>query len=346
MADLKALAVFAETVSAGSMSAAARRLGLTPSAVSQTIRALEQGAGVTLLHRSTRKLSLTEAGQRCYPHCLRLLEAAGAATASLEGARDAPSGELRIAAPVGFGAHVAPALAPVLAEWPRLRLRLIVSDALVDLIEARIDIALRVGPLADSSWIGRGLGELEPILCAAPAYVQRRGTPAAPADLVQHHWLALARETPLPSTDPDDPEWMVPLDLNDGEGGRERPSVPIHAATTNQIALQQMCEQGMGIACLFSVDVRPALERGGLVRVLPSWRLPSRPLTMVTPRRDGEPAKVRVARDALVRYFSTAQGAPRKGLPDPSRGPVIPNPSDEKLGVEGTPCHDPMARSD
>ncbi len=329
MTDLKAYAVFAETVSAGSMSAAARRLGLTPSAVSQTIRGLEQGAGVTLLHRSTRKLSLTEAGGRCYPHCLCLLEAAGAAAASLEGARDAPSGELRIAAPVGFGAHVAPALAPVLTEWPGLRLRLIVSDTLVDLIEARIDIALRVGPLMDSGWIGRGLGELEPILCAAPAYLRRHGTPAAPADLAGHRWLALVRETPPTTADPDDPAWMLPLDLGDGEGQRERPSVPVHAATTNQIALQQMCEQGMGIASLFAADVRPALERGGLVRVLPSWRLPSRPLTMITPRRDGEPAKVRVVRDALIRYFSAFLGAPAQGSPErrarSSRGraPVI-----------------------
>ena len=311
MTDLKAYAVFAETVSSGSMSAAARRLGLTPSAVSQAIRGLEKQVGVTLLHRSTRKLSLTEAGLRCYPHCLLLLEAAGAAAASLEGSRDAPSGELRIAAPVGFGAHVAPALAPVLAEWPELRLRLIVSDALIDLVEARIDIALRVGPLADSTWIGRGLGELEPLLCAAPIYVQRRGTPAKPADLVQHHWLAMVRETPSPSIDLDHLAWTLPLDLSDGQGQRERPTVPIHATTTNQIALQQMCEQGMGIACLFYADVRSALERGGLVRVLPSWRLPSRPLTMVTPRREGEPAKVRVARDALVRYFSTVHQLPR-----------------------------------
>ncbi len=177
---------------------------------------------------------------------------------------------------------------------------------------------LRIAPVARSRprLRGRGLGEPEPILCAAPAYLRRHGSPAAPADLVAHRWLALVRETPLPSTDPDDPAWRLPLDLGDGEGRRERVSVPVHAATTNQVALRQMCEQGMGIAPLFAADVRPALERGGLVRVLPSWRLPSRPLTMVTPRRDGEPAKVRVARDALVRYFSAVHGDPEQGLPE------------------------------
>ena len=196
MPDLKSYAVFAETIAAGSMSAAARRLGMTPSAVSQIIGGLERQAGVTLLHRSTRRLALTEAGERCYPHCLRLLEAGQAATASLEQARDAPSGELRIAAPVGFGAHVASALAPVLAEWPRLRLRLIVDDALIDLVEWRIDIALRVGWATDGLWAVRKLCNLDMILCASPAYLERHGQPVAPAELGCHLWLGLDRETP------------------------------------------------------------------------------------------------------------------------------------------------------
>ena len=141
------------------MSAAAKRLRMTPSAVSQAIRGLEARTGVVLLHRSTRKLSLTEAGVRCLPHCLRLLEARSAATASLEEARDAPAGELRVAAPVGFAAHVSPALAPVLADWPGLALRLIVDDRLIDLIDARASISrcgsagcpTRTGSVANSA---------------------------------------------------------------------------------------------------------------------------------------------------------------------------------------------------
>lgn len=155
MNDLRPLFVFAETVSRGSMSAAAARLGMTPSAVSQTIKGLERQYGVTLLHRSTRKLTLTEDGQRCYEHCLRLKEAYTAATDSLSEARDAPTGELRIAAPIGFGSYVAPALAPILTDWPELRLRLLVSDEMVDLIDARVDLAIRVGKLANSDWVAR-----------------------------------------------------------------------------------------------------------------------------------------------------------------------------------------------
>lgn len=303
MTDLRSYSVFAETVAAGSMSAAARRLRLTPSAVSQIIGNLERQTGVTLLHRSTRKLTLTEAGARCYPHCLRLLEAGEAATASLEQARDAPDGELRMAAPVGFGAHVAPALAPVLAEWPRLRLRLIVDDALIDLVDRRIDIALRVGWQADAGWTARKLCDLDMILCAAPTYIDRHGLPEVPSELTGHRWLGLDREASGTAVASEAMSSFV-LHMNDGKGRHEKVDLPIHIATTNQIALQQMCEQGMGLTRLFYADARPALDRGALMRVLSRWRLTSRPVTMLTPRHGIAPAKVRVALAALERHFT------------------------------------------
>ncbi|QDQ26868.1 LysR family transcriptional regulator [Chitinimonas arctica] len=313
MNDLKPYAVFAEVVAAGSMSAAARRLGLTPSAVSQTISALERQSGVNLLHRSTRRLTLTEAGERCYPHCLRLLQAANAAAESLERARDAPSGELRIAAPLGFGAHVAPALAPVLAEWPQLRLSLIVDDALINLIDSRIDIALRVGELPDSSWIGRKLCDMETVLCASPAYLERHGTPVQAADLVSHHWLALmheVRNNVALATIEDNALPTFSLELIDQHEKRKPVTLRARTTTTNQIALRQMCEQGMGIARLFYADVQPVLEQGLLIRVLPKTRLPSLDLTMLTAKRDEGPAKVSIAVAALRRHFASLTQVP------------------------------------
>ena len=311
MNDLKPYAVFAEVVAAGSMSAAARRLGLTPSAVSQIISALERQAGVSLLHRSTRKITLTEAGERCYPHCMRLVEARDAAAASLEQARDAPGGELRIAAPLGFGTYVAAALAPVMSEWPQLRLTLIADDVLINLAESRIDIALRVGELPDSQWIGRKLCDMQTVLCASPGYLERHGAPGALADLQQHHWLSLVddvsetatvssedRETSLPS---------FPLEWLDANQRRERLVLRARASASNQMALQQMCEQGMGIAHLVHADVRGALARGHLIRVLPQTRLPSYPLSVLTTGRDREPAKVRVALAVLKPYFAALQ---------------------------------------
>lgn len=313
MDDLKPYAVFAETVAAGSMSAAARRLGMSPSAVSQIIRALELQAGVTLLHRSTRKLALTEAGERCYPHCRQLLATARAAADSLTLARDAPTGELRVAAPVGFAAHIAPALAPLLAQWPQLRLRLLVDDAMIDLIDARIDIALRVGRLADSNWLARRLCEFDVILCAAPSYVERHGAPGSLHDLAGHHWLAATRDiVDAPQDGTAQAAERLPtltLDLHDENGTRERVQVGVRIASNNQSTLQQMCEQGLGLARLGHADVVPALARGLLVRVLPQWRLASLPVTAVTPTRDGEPAKVRVAIEALKRHFATLSGS-------------------------------------
>eukprot|EP01034_Spumella_vulgaris_P025007 gene25007-31410_t len=155
MDDLKRMAVFATVVQHGSMTGAARALGMSPSAVSQQVRQLEREGGVTLLHRSTRKLALTEAGQRYHAQCAAMCAAAEQARAELAASRDAPSGELRLSATVGFARHIAPALGGLLAQYPALRLRLLVDDAPIDLINARVDLAVRFGRLADSSWAAR-----------------------------------------------------------------------------------------------------------------------------------------------------------------------------------------------
>jgi DNA-binding transcriptional LysR family regulator len=284
---------------------------------------------VTLLHRSTRKLALTEAGERYYPHCRRMLEAARAAAQSLQQARDAPTGELRVSAPVGFATHIAPALAPLLAEAPQLRMRLLVDDAMIDLIDARIDVAIRVGRLADSNWVARRLCDFETILCASSAYLARAGVPATPQQLPAHQWLAFGRET-LPGASHDG---LVPpgnaapapsarnlgkagmatsqpvsllLDAHSATGERVPVQVQARIASNNQVSLQQMCEHGLGIAHLGHADVASALARGALVRLLPQWRFGVMPVWAVTPRRDdAEAAKVRSAVDYLKRYFAT-----------------------------------------
>ncbi len=312
MDDLKHYAVFAETVSSGSMSAAARRLGMSPSAVSQSIRALEQQMGVMLLHRSTRKLALTEAGTRCYPHCCQMVEAGRAAADSLASARDAPSGELRVSAPVGFAAHIASALAPLLAHSPQLALQLLVDDAMIDLIDARIDIAVRVGQLPDSNWVARPLCEFEMVLCAAPAYFARHGIPETPASLVGHHWLASVRETMTTTFSVDresrDSLPTLMLGLFGPQGEHTNVQVRARIASNSQLSLQQMCEQGLGIARLAQTDVQASLARGALVRLLPNWRFVPTKVTAITPRREGEPAKVRAALEALKLYFAKLPG--------------------------------------
>lgn len=297
MDDLRRMAVFAAVVQHGSMSAAARSLAMSTSAVSQQVRLLEQGSGVTLLHRSTRKLSLTDAGARFAEHCAAMVAAARQAKQQLVLAHDAPTGELRMSAPVGFARHVAPALAPLLAAYPALSLRLLVDDALIDLIDARIDLALRAGRLPDSSWVARRLCAFDWVLCASPDYLRRHGVPTTPAELLPHQWLVGSRDGSV-----------LQFVLQGPAGERETVRVEARIASNNQLTLEQMCTAGLGLALMTHPDVHEALQAGRLQRVLPGWQMEPGPVWAVTPQRDNQPAKVRHAIAALQAYFVAAPG--------------------------------------
>ena len=296
MDDLRRMAIFAAVVEQRSMSAAARALHMSTSAISQQVRALERSGGVTLLHRTTRKLALTDAGERFYAECAGMVAAARRAQAQLALSRDAPSGELRLSATVGFARHIAPALGGLLAANPALTLKLLVDDARIDLIESRIDLGLRFGALADSSWVARRLCSFELLLCAAPAYLQRHGTPQRPEELLAHQWLALAREGNA-----------MTLGLHNGQSHTLRLEARI--TSNNQLSLQQMCAAGLGLARLARVDVDDDLRGGRLVTVLPAWTQEPLPVWAVTPQRDAQPAKVRHAVEALHAYLLTLPGA-------------------------------------
>ncbi len=283
MEDLKRMAVFAAVVQHGSMSGAARALGMSTSAVSQQVRKLESDGGVTLLHRSTRKLALTEAGQRYHARCAAMWAAAEQARAELAASRDAPSGELRMSATVGFARHIAPALGDLLAAHPALRLRLLVDDSTIDLINARIDLAVRYGRLPDSTWAARRLGGMHWYLCASPEWVAAHGMPQHPDALLSHSWLGFARE---------------------GGGLRVEPRI----ASNNQLSIQQMCEAGLGLALVGSMDSHDALQAGRLVRLLPDWSFGTLDIWAVTPQRDAQPAKVRQAIAALHAYLKQVPG--------------------------------------
>lgn len=298
MDDLKRMSIFAAVVEQGSMTRAARRLGLSTSAVSQQIRQLERAGGVTLLHRTTRKLTLTEAGARFGEHCRAMVQAAQQARELLVQAQDAPEGELRISAPVGFARHIAPALAPLLADHPRLRLRLLVDDAMIDLVEARIDLALRAGRLADSSWAARRLCGFSWALCAAPGYLTRHGTPRTPDELVAHQWIAGTRGGQA-----------MPLELSGPGNANVALRVEPRITSNNQLTLQQMCIAGLGVALLVRSDVDDELRAGRLVALLPEWQLAPIDVWAVTPQRDAQPAKVRHAIAALAASLRARPGA-------------------------------------
>lgn len=297
MDDLKRMAVFAAVVQHGSMSGAARALGLSTSAVSQQVRLLEREGGVTLLHRSTRKLTLTEAGQRYHALCAAMWTAAEQARAELAASRAEPSGELRLSAPVGFARHIAPALGPLLAEHAALRLRLLVDDAFIDLIDKRIDLAIRFGRLNDSHWVAQRLGRMQWWLCAAPTWVAQHGMPPHPDELLTQGWLGFDRE-----------QGALHWEVRSPQDETRTLRLTTRIASNNQLSIQQMCESGLGPALLGSMDVQEALADGRLQRLLPDWDFGALDLWAVTPQRDAQPAKVRLAIAALGQYVRSLPG--------------------------------------
>lgn len=272
---------------------------MTPSAVSQHIRQLERGAGVRLLHRSTRQLSPTPAGQRFYLQCAAVAEAAQRARAELA-SEQAPSGELRLSAPVGFARHAGPALGPWLARFPQLRLRLLLDDAAIDLVQSRVDLALRFGPQADSAWVARPLASTPNWLCAAPAWLRANRRPDHPAELAGAGWLSLSQA--------ERSELIFHWQSADGAQAYELQAQP-RWISNHQGAVQQLCEAGLGLAVLSALDVTEALAQGRLCRLLPDWEMGRLDIWALTPQRDALPAKVIQALDELRAYFGRLDGA-------------------------------------
>jgi len=287
--QLKRMAVLAAVVRHGSFAAAARQLRTSTSAVSQQVRALEKDMGVTLLHRSTRKLSLTPAGERFHAGCAAMVAAAEQAQAQLQQLRDAPEGELRIAMTVGFGRRIGPALAPLLAAHPGLRLHMQVEDGFTDLVAHRIDLAIRFGRLPDSQWVAQRIGTVHTGLYAAPGYLAQRGVPATLDALRQADWLMLQDGTDLARRLP----------------GSELSVTPRYTSN-NQLTLQQLCEAGLGLAALGDEDVAEAVAARRLLRLDTELTLPELPVWAMTPQRDAQPAKVRHAIAALKAHLGAS----------------------------------------
>ncbi|MBB5205684.1 DNA-binding transcriptional LysR family regulator [Inhella inkyongensis] len=289
--QIRRMAVFATVVQHGSLGAAARQLQTSTSAVSQQLRALERDLGITLLHRSTRRLALTTEGARFHAGCAAMLAAATQAQEQLAQARDAPEGELRISAPVGFAKHLGPALDALLRAHPNLRLHLEVEDRFTDLLARRIDLAIRFGRLPDSPWTAQRIGEKRMGLFAAPRYLSQLGLPREMDDLRDADWLMLGEDCEARSA-----PFGLSLTL--------RPRI----SCNNQLSLQQLCEAGQGLAVLSLEDVAGAVQAGRLLRLLPEWPLPVLPIYAVVPQRDAQPAKVRHAIAALKTYLASASG--------------------------------------
>lgn len=291
MDQLRRYAIFAAVVEAGSMTGAAKALGMTPSAVSQHISQLESQLGLPLLHRSTRRLSLTEAGEVVWQGCQSLQQTLNHTELRLSEVRDSLLGEVRITAPVGMaGQPLARALSPLLQAHPGLCIQIIADDEKRDLIKDRIDVALRVGTLEDSTLVARRLGQTRMLLCASPAYLARKGTPRSPADLLAHDWLAS-----------DMLGGGILLLDEKGEAHKIKPKPRV--LCNNVLPLRQFTLAGQGISLQPEGEIEEDLATGRLLALLPGFLAPPMEIHAITPQRE-IPEKVRRVISALRSHFA------------------------------------------
>lgn len=296
MANWNELAVFAHVVRAGGFSAAADELGLAKATVSEHVRRLEQRLGVRLLKRSTRSLSLTEAGAACFRHSERIVDEGEAATRAAVALHTKPAGLLRVSAPATFGAmHVAPAIAALLVAHPELDVELSLASAAVDLVKGKFDLAVRIGPLAPSRLVARRIATVEQVVVAAPSYLARRGAPKRPDDLARHDALQF---TPLGWGD----EWRLAGPGTRSERRERRVPVRTRFATDSGEALVAAACAGAGLGLLPNWMVYREVRAGELVRVLPGWARGNVPVHAVHASAARAPAKVKLCVDALVRH--------------------------------------------
>lgn len=294
MMDLNGVRAFVAVVDAGSFTAGGRQVGLTKGAVSKQISGLEADLGVVLLHRTTRKLGLTEAGDRFYRHAVCAVAEAEAARQVVTGYTSEPKGRLRIAAPMSFGMrHLSRELGSFCALYRDISIDLVLNDRHVDLIEEGFDVALRIGDLPDSSLFVRKIAKVRLVLCAAATYLAQNGTPATPADLKTHSCLVYTLKSKphiWSMRKPGGPMQNVRIDgamqINNGE------------------ALLDIACQGLGIVLLPDFIVYEALEEGRLVPIMTDHEMLSIDLQVVFPGSREPVPKVRVLIDFLLEAFA------------------------------------------
>ena len=282
--------IFARVVTAGSMSAAGREMGLSPAVVSKRLRRLEDRLGTRLLQRTTRQIALTEAGQGYFDRIVAILASMEEAEAFVSRRSALARGTLKVAAPTSFGRmHIAPHLGPFLDNNPDLGINLELSDEFVDIVGEGYDVAIRIAELSDSSLVARRLARNHRILCASPLYLEKHGEPTTISALAEHICLAAANQDP----------WRL-----DGPNG----SIVIRAtgrlSTNSSEVVREALIAGAGIALRSTWDIGEELRDGRLRVILPDYRASKHVgIHAVYPSRRFLPAKVRVFIDYLAQLY-------------------------------------------
>jgi DNA-binding transcriptional LysR family regulator len=286
------MTVFVRAVAEGGFSAAARALKLTPSAVSKQVGRLEDRLGTRLLNRTTRRLSLTEEGRAFHARCVQILAEIEEAETAVTELHAAPRGTLRVAAAVAFFNHqVMPLLPEFLERYPDVHFDLVMTDREVDLVDERIDVAIRFGHLRESTLIARKLAVSRRVICASPDYLARHGTPCSPADLAHHNCLTL-------STRPEFNVWEF------GDRPEDHLRVTGNVELNQADALYDACLAGIGLARVAGYLVEADIKAGRLVPVLTKQLKEASTLYVVYPHRRHLSPKVRAFVDFLVGKFS------------------------------------------
>jgi DNA-binding transcriptional LysR family regulator len=263
--------------------------------VGKHVRSLEERLGARLITRTTRRQSLTEIGRSYYERCRRILDDVRNAEADAEATRLAPRGELRISAPISFGAlRLAPDLADYLAAYPEVGVELDLTDEVVDVVKGGFDAAIRIGPLADSALVARRLEPYRMMVGAAPSYLARAGVPKTPADLVHHTCLAFTL-------------WRNYGGWSLGRTERPLPKLPpCRLRSNNALALRAAAVQGAGLILQPEVVLADDVAAGRLVQVLPKFAPPPRPMSLIYPRDRRPTAKMTTFIDFVLRRFGAS----------------------------------------
>lgn len=296
--DTDALRLFVAAAERLNITAAGRALGLAPAMASNRLAKLERELGTELLHRTTRKISISQEGAAFLPYAREVLAQVDAGRAALGAGTLHPSGTLRFAAPSSFAQlHIIPLLPEFQALYPDITLDLRLSDTRQDIIEGSFDLALRSAPLEDSSLLGRKLADDTRILCASPAYLELSGEPAAPDDLEAHHFLSWANTAPRK------------IIHSDGQTALLDPAKMMCRTILDDGTSQRLATlEGLGISINSLWSVAEDVEAGRLIRVLPDWCSQDQSvLWLIYPRSNVLTPKVRCFMDFLISHLDIAK---------------------------------------
>ncbi len=289
---LNALPFFIEVVKCGSFSKAAERLNITKSAVSKRVNQLEESLGIKLLHRTTRKLTLTEAGNRYYQAGLSSLEVISDAEREIKALQVSPEGNLRVNVPTSFGiSQVSSILPEFLRMYPSMSVDLVLSDTKKDLIGEGFDLALQTGDLPDSTYIAKKLASLNSVVCGSETYLKEKGIPSVPTALMDHNCLLYAHHTNIV-------EWVFMK-----QSKKEIIKINGNFVTNVSDALVNAAIESAGLARLPTFLASSLILDRSLTPVLTDYTMPSKDLFAVYPDRKFVPKKVKVFLEFLVDHF-------------------------------------------